>query len=103
MEIVVQSHHAAVSERTIERARRAIAAFGEAHGELVDATIRFEKDNPHRRVELVIRGARRRTYVAEGTARFYGPALNQALGRIEVQIRERIARSRARARKLAKA
>ena len=103
MEIVVQSHHAAVSERTIERARRAVAAFGEAHGELVDATIRFEKDNPHRRVELVIRAARRRTYVAEGTARFYGPALSQALGRIEVQIRERIARTRARARKLAKA
>ena len=103
MEIVVQSHHAAVSERTVQRARRAVAAFGEAHGELVDATIRFEKDNPHRRVELVIRATRRRTYVAEGTARFYGPALNQALTRIEAQILERLGRTRARARKLAKA
>lgn len=103
MEIVVQSHHASVSDRTVERARRAVEAFGERHGELVDATIRFEKDNPLRRVELVVRATRRRTYVAEGTGRYFGPALSQALSRIETQIRERLARTRARARKLAKA
>ena len=91
MEIVFQSHNATVSERTRQSAIRSRSVSG---------VIRFEEDGRMRRVELELQG-RGRLLVAEGTGRYYGPALAAALAHLEAQLRRvgklgTVRRSRAR-------
>ena len=103
MEIVFQSHHAKVSDRMRERARLAVMKLGRGLVRAVDAVIRFEEDGPTRRVEIVLHTPRRRAMVAEGTARFFGPALAYAIDRLEAQARQLKRTPKARSRKLARA
>jgi ribosome-associated translation inhibitor RaiA len=103
VEIVFQSHHAKVSDRMRERARAAVTKLGDRLARAVDAVIRFEEDGPTRRVEIVLHAPRRRPLVAEGTARFFGPALGNAIGRLEAQLRQLKRTPKTRGRKLARA
>ena len=97
MEILFQSHHAQVSDRMRERARIAVTRLGERLARAVNAVIRFEEDGPTRRVEIVLRAPRHRNLVAEGCARYYGPALAEAVERLQAQIpKKRAVRVRAR-------
>jgi ribosome-associated translation inhibitor RaiA len=61
--------------------------------------IRFEEDGRIRRVELEIQTPGRRL-VAEGTGRYFGPALAAALAHLEAQLRRsgRLTMRRARRR-----
>lgn len=86
MEIVFQSHHATVTERNRQAATRALEKLGERLARPVAAVVRFEEDGRMRRVELELRGRGRRL-VAEGTGRYYGPALSAAIAHLEAQIR----------------
>ena len=103
MEIVFHSHHAKVSERMRERARIALTKMGNGLVRAVDAVVRFEEDGPTRRVEIVLHTPRRRPMVAEGSARFFGPALSFAIGHLEAQARQLKRTPKTRGRKLARA
>jgi len=103
VEILFQSHHAQVSDRTRERARVAVTKLGARLARAVNAVIRFEEDGPTRRVEIVLHAPRRRAVVAEGTARFFGPALAFAIERLDAQTQKVKRTPKARSRKLARA
>ena len=103
MEIIFHEHHAEISERMRERARRAVRRVTRRMERVVDAIVRFEQDGPTRRVEIVLHAPKKRSMVAEGTARFFGPALAFAIGRLESQTRQLKRTPRTRSRKLARA
>ena len=103
MEILFQSHHAQVSERIRERARSAVTRLGARLARAVNAVIRFEEDGPTRRVEIVLHAPRRRAMVAEGSARFFGPALTYAIDRLDAQTRQLKRTPKTRGRKVARA
>ena len=97
MEIIFQAHHATISERMRTRAERAVQKTAQRLQRPVDAIVRFEEDGPTRRVEIVLRAPRHRNLVAEGCARYYGPALAEAVERLQAQIpKKRAVRVRAR-------
>ena len=103
MEILFQSHHARVSDHMRERARIAVTKLGARLSRAVNAVVRFEEDGPTRRVEIVLHAPKKRAVVAEGSARFFGPALAFAIDRLEAQARQLKRTPRARSRKLARA
>jgi hypothetical protein len=69
----------------------------------VNAVIRFEEDGPTRRVEIVLHAPKRRAMVAEGSARFFGPALTYAIDRLDAQTRQLKRTPKTRSRKVARA
>lgn len=103
MEILFQSHHAQVSERMRERARIAVTRLGARLARAVNAVVRFEEDGPTRRVEIVLHAPKRREVVAEGSARFFGPALRYAIDRLDAQTRQLKRTPKSRSRKVARA
>lgn len=103
MDILFQSHHAQVSERMRERARVAVMRVGTRLARAAKAVVRFEEDGPTRRVEIVLHTPRRRAMVAEGSARFFGPALTYAIDRLDAQTRQLKRTPKARSRKIARA
>lgn len=86
MEIIFHAHHAAISPRLQQRAESSLRRAVQRLGRAVDAIVRVEEDGPTRRVELVLHAPRGRRLVARGEARFFGPALTVALGRLNAQI-----------------
>ena len=103
MEILFQSHHAKVSEPMRERARIAVSKLGARLARAVNAVVRFEEDGPTRRVEIVLHAPKRRPMVAEGSARFFGPALTYAIDRLDAQTRQLKRTPKTRSRKIARA
>jgi ribosome-associated translation inhibitor RaiA len=103
VEILFRSHHAQVSERIRERARIAVTRLSARLARAVNAVVRFEADGPTRRVEIVLHAPRRRPMVAEGSARFFGPALTYAIDRLDAQTRQGKRTPKTRGRKLARA
>jgi ribosome-associated translation inhibitor RaiA len=102
MQIIFHSHRASVSERTRVRAERSVRKLATRLGGAVDAVIRFEDDGPTRRVEIVMHASRHRRLVAEGQARFLGPALSQAVDGLRDQVdRARRIRSKSERRRAA--
>lgn len=99
MEITFQSHHASVGERTRQRAARGVEKLARRLPRVVAAVVRFEEDGPVRRVEVVLHAARGRVLVAEGKARYYGPAVAAALAHLEAQARSARRPPKTRARK----
>jgi ribosome-associated translation inhibitor RaiA len=102
VEIIFHAHNAVISERLRERSEHAIQKLASRMSRVVDAIVRFEQDGPTRRVEVVLHAPRRSPLVAEGQARYYGPALSQALARIEAQLIRRKRTPKTRARTLAR-
>jgi ribosome-associated translation inhibitor RaiA len=100
MEIIFHAHHAAISPRLQQRADASLRKMVVRLGRAVDAIVRVEEDGPTRRVELVLHAPRGRRLVAQGEARYFGPALTVALGRLGAQVaRVKGARKTATARK----
>ena len=102
MDIVFQAHHATVPDRVRHNASRALEKLGVRLTRPVSGVIRFEEDGRMRRVELELHG-RGRVLVAEGTGRYYGPALAAALAHLEAQLRRVGRMSVRRARRPARA
>jgi ribosome-associated translation inhibitor RaiA len=104
MEIIYHGHHAAISPRLRQRADASLRRIVVRLGRAVDAIVRVEEDGPTRRVELVLHAPRGRRLVARGEARYFGPALTVALGRLSAQVaRSRTARIAGVRRKIASA
>jgi ribosome-associated translation inhibitor RaiA len=102
MQIIFHSHHASVSDRLRLRAEQGVRKLATRLGGAVDAVIRFEGDGPTRRVEIVMHASRRRRLVAEGTARYPGPALAEAIDGLRDQVdRARRIRSKSERRRAA--
>jgi ribosome-associated translation inhibitor RaiA len=99
VDIVFQSHHATVPDRVRQNAARSLLKLGQRLTRPASAVIRFEEDGRMRRVELELQASGRRL-VAEGTGRYYGPALTAALAHLEAQMRRigRLTMRRARRR-----
>lgn len=109
MEIVFRSHNATITDRMRQRGEKLVRRLALRMGRIIDATLRFEGDGKQRRVELEFHAAGGKRIVAEGTGRYYGPALAQAGARLKAQLdhdrrtrRER-ARDAVRPRPLARA
>jgi ribosome-associated translation inhibitor RaiA len=102
MQIIFHSHHASVSDRMRLRAEEGVRKLGARLGGAVDAVIRFQDDGPRHRVEIVMRASRHRRLVAEGQARYLGPALTKAVDGLRDQVaRARRIRSKAARRRAA--
>jgi ribosome-associated translation inhibitor RaiA len=86
MDVIFHAHHAVVSERLRQRAQSAVERVASRLKRTVDAVVRFEGDGRTRRL------------VAEGHGAFFGPALGEAIGRLEAQTRHRKRTRKARAR-----
>jgi ribosome-associated translation inhibitor RaiA len=100
MEIIFHSHHAVISDRMRLRAERAVRHVARKLARAVDAIVRFERDGPTTRVEIVLHASGRRDLIAEGRARYYGPALAEAVARLDAQASSRKRTPRARRRTL---
>lgn len=88
MDIITTVHHARVSDHMKQRASRAVQRIARRTRAPINATVRFEQDGPMRRVELLLHARRPARVVATGEdARFFGPALAQALAHLEAQLR----------------
>lgn len=87
MEIIFHAHHANISDRMRRRAETAVRAAAARMSRAVDAIIRFEQDGPVKRVEIVLHAPRSRNLIAQGEAKYYGPALGTAMDRLTTQIR----------------
>jgi ribosome-associated translation inhibitor RaiA len=98
MDVIFHAHHAVVSERLRLRAQRAVERVASRMKRTVDAVVRFEGDGRTRRVEIVVHAPRHRRLVAEGQGAFFGPALGEAIGRLEAQTRHSKRNLKARAR-----
>jgi ribosome-associated translation inhibitor RaiA len=102
MQIIFHSHHASVSDRLRARAEQGVRKLATRLGGAVDAVIRFQDDGPTRRVEIVMHASRHRRLVAEGHARYLGPALAQAVDGLRDQVdRARRVRSKGARRRAA--
>ena len=103
MQIIFHSHHASVSDRIRARAENGVRKLATRLGGAVDAVIRFENDGPTRRVEIVMHASRHRRLVAEGEARYLGPALARAVDGLRDQVdRARRIRSKSARRRAAR-
>ena len=102
MQIMFHAHHAVISENMRQRTEGDLRKLDGRIAHAVDAVVRFEQDGPVRRVEVVLHAPRRRPVIAEGQGRNYGPALAEAVARLEAQL-HRIKRTpKARARSLSR-
>lgn len=86
MEIVLHSHHAAVSDRLRARAEQGLTRLGRRVPGVVDGRLRFEQDGSTRVVELTLHAPGRRHLVAKARGRHWGPAIAEALAQLEQQI-----------------
>jgi ribosome-associated translation inhibitor RaiA len=89
MDILIQSHHAVVSESMMLRTERLVRRLARKTERVVTATIRFEQDGPTRRVELIFLLPQRVRLAAKAESRNYGPALIEAGHHMEAQLLRR--------------
>ena len=87
MQILFQAHHAVISEHMRLRAERIVRKLARRLKRAVDAIVRFETDGKVRVVELIFNAPGKKSIVAKGTARNYGPALADAAARMDTQLR----------------
>lgn len=86
MHIVFHAHHADVTDALQQKAQAAVEKVAGRLRGTTDASIRFAEDGAQRRVELVLRIARRAPLVAEATAPRYEAALSTAVERLETHV-----------------
>jgi hypothetical protein len=103
VEIIFHAHRAIISDNMRLRAERVVRKLGARVKRPVDAIVRFAQDGPTRRVEIVLHAPGKRSLVAAGSGRHFGPALAAAAGRIEARLGHLKRTPRARARAAARA
>jgi ribosome-associated translation inhibitor RaiA len=84
--IVFHAHRADVSEAIQQRAEQAVRKLASRLRGATDASIRFVSDGIARRIEIVLRVARRRPLVAEGAGPRYEVALAAAVERLGAHV-----------------
>lgn len=86
MEIIFHAHNAHITPAHRERAELGLRKLERRLGRATAAVIRFAGDGPTRRVEIAVQAPRSKRYVAEGRGRYFGTAVNDALGRLNAQL-----------------
>jgi len=84
--IVFHAHRADVTDALQERAEQAVRKLATRLRGTTDASIRFAADGATRRVEIVLRVARRKPLVCEGIAPRYEGALAAAVERLSAHV-----------------
>lgn len=102
MEVIFHAHNAVISDRLRSRAESSVLKLGSRVRRAVDVVVRFEQDGPTRHVEIVLHASPRRRLVSNGYARRYGPALAEAVSKLETQLSRKKRTPRARARAIAR-
>jgi ribosome-associated translation inhibitor RaiA len=102
VEVIFHSHNAVISDRLRTRAESSVRKLGSRIARAVDAVVRFEQDGPTRHVEIVLHAPPRRRLVSNGYARRYGPALAEAVSKLETQLSRSKRTPKARARAIAR-
>lgn len=82
MELVFSHRGIALTESMLKRAERAVVKAAERIPRATGAIVRFDEDGPERRVEIVFTAPRGTRLVAAAAGRYWGPALNAALGKL---------------------
>ena len=82
MEMVFSHRGIALTQSMLKKAERAVLTAAERIPRATAATVRFDEDGPERRVEIVFRAPRGTRLVASAVGRYWGPALNAALGKL---------------------
>ncbi|MDQ4080320.1 MAG: HPF/RaiA family ribosome-associated protein [Gemmatimonadota bacterium] len=100
--MIFHSHNAVISDRLRVRAESIVRKLGTRVSRAVDAVVRFEQDGPTRHVEIVLHASPRRRVVSNGYARRYGPALAEAVSKLETQLSRSKRTPKARARAIAR-
>ncbi len=85
MDIVIHEHHADISEYMRTRATRAVERAAKRVPRTVEAIIRFEQDGALRRVTVTLRAPKHHDLVGKGEGKFFGPALNAAIAKVNAQ------------------
>lgn len=86
MHIVFHAHHADVTDALQQRAAQSVTKLAARLRGTTDASVRFADDGAERRVEIMLRAARRRPLVAEGTGSRYEFALASAVERLGAHV-----------------
>ena len=86
MHIVFHAHHADVTEALQQRAEQAVRKLATRLRGTTDASIRFVTERSARKVEIMLRVARRKPLVAEGVAPKYEGALAAAVERLSAHV-----------------
>ncbi len=86
MDVVFHAHNAVISDRMKQRASSSLLKLAKRLDRVVGAMVRFHQDGPTRRVEIRLNAAGHREMMAEGSSKYYGPALKTALHHLESQI-----------------
>jgi ribosome-associated translation inhibitor RaiA len=86
VQILFQAHHAVISDHMRARAERTVRKLARKLKRAVDAIVRFETDGKTRVVELIFNAPGKRSVVAKGQSRHYGPALAEAATRMDAQL-----------------
>ncbi|MEP6692275.1 MAG: HPF/RaiA family ribosome-associated protein [Gemmatimonadaceae bacterium] len=98
MEIVIQGHHAVISDHLRQRAERLVGKLADRASRAVHAVVRFETDGPMRRVEISMHETKRKLVVGEGRAASFGPALSAAAAHVASRLAHEKRTPKARAR-----
>lgn len=98
MEVIFHSHNAVISERLRSRAESIIHKLESRLSRAGRTIVRFERDGPTRRVEIVMHASRRRPLISNGYGRTYGPALAEAVDNLQAQLAHSKRTPKARAR-----
>ena len=88
MEIVIHGHQTDVTDSLRLRAEEGARKLAEHFKEAVNADIRFEEDGVFKTAEIVLHAPRQTRLVAKAEAKHHGPALNDALAKLDAQIRK---------------
>lgn len=86
MHIVFHAHHADVTDALQQKAETAVTKVAGRLRGATDASVRFAEDGALRRVEILLRIARRAPLVAEGTAARFEAALSAAVERLATHV-----------------
>ena len=87
MRIVIHGHHAEVTDTLKARAEEGARKLADHLQRAVDADICFDEDGVFKTVEIVLHAPRARRLVARGEAKFPEVALNDAIAKLDAQIR----------------
>jgi ribosome-associated translation inhibitor RaiA len=98
MEIVMQLHHATVTDTMREKIEAMVENAAKKLPRVVDATIRLEEDGTVRRVEVMLHAPKQPSLVATAEGRYFGPLVSEALLKLGKQMAREKKTPKARAR-----
>lgn len=88
MEIVIRGHQTEVTESLRTRAEEGAQRLAAHLGRAVDADVRFDENGPFKTAEIILHAPNHANLVAKAEAKYHLPALNEAIAKLDAQIRK---------------